>query len=92
MSFFKKILSNLFGFVYNEDRAIDSLAGGPPQETISSEIGRHDESNPVAHVAAKVLDGIQKDHVENAEIDANYLDAAAGKAGVAEQKFDQKHP
>ena len=42
-------------FLYNEDRSVASLAGAPPQETISSEIGRH-ESNPVDKVAADVLE------------------------------------
>jgi hypothetical protein len=65
----------LHGFLYNLDRAIASLFGAPPQETISSEIGRH-ESNPVDEAAADVLDAIKKDHVEKAVIHANKLDAA----------------
>jgi hypothetical protein len=65
----------LTDFLYNVDRAIASLFGAPPQETISSEIGRH-ESNPIDEAAADVLDGIQKDHVENAVIHADKLDAA----------------
>ena len=65
----------LTDFLYNVDRAVASLFGAPPQETISSEIGRH-ESNPVDEAAADVLDDIQKDHVENAVIHANKLDAA----------------
>lgn len=70
-----KIWKQFLDFFYNEDRAAASLAGAPPQETISSEIGRH-EANPVDDVAAKVLDDIQKDHVENAVAHANALDAA----------------
>jgi hypothetical protein len=65
----------LTDFLYNVDRAIASLFGAPPQETISSEIGRH-ESNPIDEAAADVLDGIQKDHVEKAVIHADKLDAA----------------
>jgi hypothetical protein len=62
-------------FLYNEDRAIASLAGAPPQETISSEIGRH-EGNPVDKVAADVLDDIQTNHVERAVNHADALDRA----------------
>jgi hypothetical protein len=65
----------LTDFLYNVDRAIASLFGAPRQETISSEIGRH-ESNPIDEAAADVLDGIQKDHVEKAVIHADKLDAA----------------
>jgi hypothetical protein len=65
----------LTDFLYNVDRAIASLFGALPQETISSEIGRH-ESNPIDEAAADVLDAIQKDHVENAVIHADKLDAA----------------
>ena len=65
----------LTDFLYNVDRAIASLFGALPQETISSEIGRH-ESNPIDEAAADVLDGIQKDHVEKAVIHADKLDAA----------------
>ena len=75
----KKILlgvkTRLFNFLYNEDRSIASLGGAPPQETISSEIGRH-ESNPIDEEAADVLDAIQNDHVENAVLHADKLDAA----------------
>jgi hypothetical protein len=65
----------LTDFLYNVDRAIASLFGAPRQETISSEIGRH-ESNPIDEAAADVLDAIQKDHVEKAVIHADKLDAA----------------
>lgn len=57
------------------DRAFASLAGAPPQETISSEIGRH-ESNPVDKVAADILNDIQTNHTENAVNHANALDKA----------------
>lgn len=68
-------MRNIFlDFLYNTDRAIASLFGAAPQETISSEIGRHDK-NPVVGVAAKALDAIQKNHVENAVIHATKLDA-----------------
>lgn len=65
----------LLNFLYNLDRAIASLFGAPPQETISSEIGRH-ESNPVDEEAADILDAIQAKHVENAVVHADKLDAA----------------
>ncbi len=65
----------LINVLYNLDRSVASLFGAPPQETISSEIGRHD-SNPVVDVAADTLDALQTNHVENAVIDADKLDAA----------------
>ena len=52
---------SLLYFLYNVGRAIASLCGAPPQESISSEIGRH-ESNPVDEEAADILDDIQKNH------------------------------
>ena len=66
----------LTDFLYNVDRAIASLFGAPPQETISSEIGRHAATNPVAEASEDVLDAIQRDHCENAVIHADKLDAA----------------
>ena len=71
---FKKLKSMLLNFLYNEDRAIASLAGAPPQETISSELGRHD-ANPVDDVAADLLDDIQANHTEVAIKHADALDA-----------------
>lgn len=68
-------MKDLKDTLYNLDRTTASILGAPPQETISSEIGRH-EKNPIDHLAAKILDDIQKDHVENAVIHANELDAA----------------
>lgn len=63
-------------WLVNLDRTVASLFGAPPEETISSEIGRHDK-NPVVEVAADALDAIQKDHVENAQAYATALDKAA---------------
>lgn len=74
--FFTGVKTRLMNFLYNEDRSIDSLAGGKPQETISSEIGRRAATDPVAAVAADVLNAIQKDHTENAVKHATALDAA----------------
>lgn len=68
--------SNVVDFIYNLDRAIASLFGAPPQETISSEAGRHEATNPLADAASDVLDKIQPGHTENAIIHANLLDAA----------------
>lgn len=75
MNFLKRIGKNLMNWLYNQDRATVSLLGAPPQETISSEIGRH-ESNPIDEAAADALDAIQKNHVKNAVTHANALDAA----------------
>ncbi len=63
-------------FLYNLDRAIASLFGAPAQETISSEIGRH-ESNPIVEEAADVLDAIQPNHVENAVKSADKLESVS---------------
>lgn len=71
----RSVWRRLLNFLYNEDRAVASLGGAPPQETISSEIGRHDK-NPVVDLAADALDDIQKNHVEDAIAHANRLDAA----------------
>ncbi len=60
-------------FLYNCDRSIASLFGAPPQETISSEIGRH-EANPIVEEAADVLDAIQPGHVEDAVKSADTLE------------------
>ncbi|MDE1766555.1 MAG: hypothetical protein KGI27_09855 [Thaumarchaeota archaeon] len=63
--------------LYNLDRAIASLFGAPPQETISSETGRAaNKGNPIAEAGKDVLDKIQKDHCENAIVHANELDRA----------------
>jgi hypothetical protein len=59
--------------LYNIDRAIASLFGAPPQETISSEIGRH-ENTIVGRLGAMFLDGIQRNHCENAVRHADALD------------------
>ena len=72
---FKAIGSRLVDFVYNIDRAVASLLGAPPQDTISSEIGKHD-SNPVAEATEDALDKVQRNHVENAVKHASILDAA----------------
>ena len=75
MRILRRIGSALKNFLYNEDRALASLGGADPQETISSEIGRHDK-NPVVDLFADALDLIQRDHVENAVAHANELEAA----------------
>lgn len=61
-------------FLYNLDRAVASLFGAPAQETISSEIGRHASTDPVAKIADKVLDDIQANHSENAVKHADALE------------------
>lgn len=73
-----KITSSIKNFLYNLDRAIASAFGAPPQETISSEIGRHDDhdNDSVPDIAGTVLDKIQKQHVEDAVQHADKLDAA----------------
>lgn len=67
--------SRVGNFLYNLDRSIASLFGAPAQETISSEIGRH-ENIPIDRSAAGILDNIQTRHVENAVIHADALEKA----------------
>ena len=73
-----KITSSIKNFLYNLDRAVASVFGAPPQETISSEIGRHDDhdNDSIPDVVGTILDKIQKDHVESAVTHADQLDAA----------------
>ena len=73
--FLERVKSALGNFLYNEDRAVNSLAGHPAQETISSDIGR-DPGNKVYGALGGVLDKIQPDHIKNAVKHANALDAA----------------
>ena len=70
-----KIKYCIINFLYNEDRAIASLGGAPPQETLSSEIGRHQE-NPIVNVVQDVLDKVSKEHTQKAITHANALDKA----------------
>lgn len=64
-------------FLYNIDRADASLLGAPPQETISSQIGRlAAKGHGWAVFARKILDSIQPNHVEKAVQHADKLDAA----------------
>ena len=65
----------VLNFLYNVDRAVASLFGAPRQETISSEVGRH-QDNPAVEEAADVLDAIQPGHVEAAVKKADALDKA----------------
>lgn len=74
-SIWKGIKTRIEDFLYNEDRSIASLAGAPPQETISSEVGRH-EALWVDKEAADALNAIQKGHTEHAVEHANALDKA----------------
>ena len=80
---------NLKNFFYNEDRAIASLGGAPPQETISSEVGRVERGqehapNTLEEEAALVLAHRLdtdtkiwgKDHTEKAIEHADELDKA----------------
>lgn len=57
-------MSGFTNFLYNLDRAVASLGGAPPQETLSSEIGRHANSNRLARILRKALDSIDPKHTE----------------------------
>lgn len=63
--------------IYNLDRAAASLLlGAPPQETISSQVGRKENSNRLAKWIAARLDKIQANHVEKAIKHADELNKA----------------
>ncbi len=66
----------VLNFLYNLDRAFASLGGAPPQETISSEVGRNANSNWLAKQTRWALDKIQPLHTEHAVEHADRLDAA----------------
>ena len=61
---------------YNLDRAVASLFGAPPQETISSEAGRLADHNDLARWLATILNTIQPGHTAKAEAHATALDQA----------------
>jgi hypothetical protein len=64
-------------FLYSLDRAIASLFGArSPEESVSSEIGRHAATDPIAEEAADVLDAVSAGHVESAVATADKLEAA----------------
>ena len=70
--------TRLLHFLYNLDRAIASLFGAPPQETISSEIGRKAARPGIDEwdVAAKVLNTIDHNHTDDAVAHADRLNKA----------------
>lgn len=70
------IKQRLMDFLYNEDRAIASAAGAPPQETISSEVGRLQNTDILAKALCEVLNDIQPGHCTHAVAHADALDKA----------------
>ena len=46
-------MSSISNFLYNLDRAVASLGGAPPQETISSEVGRVANGTREGHFKAE---------------------------------------
>ena len=64
MKLWDKIKRNTFNCVYNLDRALASLCGADPQDTMSGVFGKDQVTNPLAEEAVDVLDAIQKDHAE----------------------------
>lgn len=70
-------MSRIGNFLYNLDRAVASLFGAPPQETISSESGRAAKrDDEVAEALCKVLNTIQPGHCDHAVEHADRLDKA----------------
>ena len=76
MKILSAIKKRVLNFLYNEDRAIASAIGAPPQETLSSEIGRHQDDSPVIDILQDTLDTIQKDHTKKAIAHADRLNKA----------------
>lgn len=68
--------TNFINFLYNQDRSIASLFGAPPQETISSEVGRHAKDDVAAKALADVLNTIDPGHTKDAIEHADALDKA----------------
>jgi hypothetical protein len=63
-------------FLYNLDRAGASVFGAPPQETISSELGRAKARGAWwGRAGSWVLNKIQPGHTDRAIAHANALDA-----------------
>lgn len=64
-------------FLYNLDRALASLIGAPPQETLSSWLfGRRRDKDPLARAGCDVLDAIDPNHCADAITHADRLNAA----------------
>ncbi len=70
------IPQNVLDALYNLDRAVASLAGAPPQETISSEAGRHQDDSEAAAVLCRLLNWIDPGHCDHALKHADALDQA----------------
>jgi hypothetical protein len=66
-------MKHFWNFLYNIDRALASLFGAPPQETISSRAGRYDNDNNLADKACDILDVIDPGHCEDAVKHADAL-------------------
>ena len=70
MNIFKKIAhkvgSSLLNFALNEDRAVASLAGAPPEWSISGESAKHKVLHPLAEALDKVHFAGDPTHAEDA--------------------------
>lgn len=82
-------MSRIGNFLYNLDRAVASLGGAPPQETISSEVGRVARGEAVGHFRLETWAALRiahwldtdwrlwgRDHTARAIEQADALDAA----------------
>lgn len=75
-------MGRFLNFAYNLDRAIASLFGAPPQETISSESARAASTDEAAELLCQALNTIQPGHCAHAITHADALDKADdGKEG-----------
>ncbi len=79
------LIDRLANTLYNLDRAIASLGGAPPQETISSMLGRietgeiiptTEAETLVAHLLGALINLIDPGHTIRAKLRADTLDAA----------------
>ena len=73
-------MKRVLNFLYNLDRAVASLFGAPPQETISSEVGRVARSEAKGHnrfeqwAALFLARRLGQDHTKKAIEHADKLD------------------
>ena len=77
-------MKRIIAFLYNIDRAVASLCGAPPQETISSEVGRVATGQEhtsfiltkISDALAWCLNKVQPGHTAKAIVHADALDKA----------------
>lgn len=85
----KKVGTSLLHFAYNEDRAVASLAGAPPDWTISGESAKHKVLHPLADTLDAIHFAGDPHHAQDAELHDTALQAADYEL-TAEEKAEGK--